>query len=456
MNIRKSIIRVFCANFFQLITSVIVGFFIPAVLSVENYAVLRTYVLYTTYVGVTHLGFTDGIYIKYGGKGLKEVDLHQIKAEHTFLIIEQVIVSCIIIALGGFGQSWLWVLIGLSILPINGYSFFKMFYQATGEFEIYTKFAYAYIGSYLCLNTFFAIILRSDVYWVYCLANILANVVVFVILEKNFLRKTKGIKAKYTPKLVDNIKIGVFVLVGNLIVTMFYAIDQWFVKGTMTDADFAYYAFAVSMMNLITILVNAISVTFYNFLALKPEKNKIIEIKTFLILLGPYASAAYFVLAGIIKIGLPKYIPALDIISVSFSAFPYIIVINALYVNLYKVNKIEKKYVKDLVIVLVIAVLLNCVAVLTRKDVYSIAMATTVSFVIWFFYCMRRFRFLAVNKKELIYLVFSMGLFLVCGHSMQWLAGGIVYVLGVFGVSIVLFRRLLLKQFEGIIKKVKG
>ena len=93
MSIGKSIARVFSANFLQLMSSIIVGFFVPAALSIEGYANLRTYTLYATYIGFTHFGFVDGMYIKYGGKNSYGISQQKLKGEHRFFIYEQLAVT---------------------------------------------------------------------------------------------------------------------------------------------------------------------------------------------------------------------------------------------------------------------------------------------------------------------------------------------------------------------------
>ena len=56
---------------------------------------------------------------------------------------------------------------------------------------------------------------------------------------------------------------------------LFYALDRWFIKLFFSVDDFAYYSFAISIMSVINLLINAVSVTFYNYLA----KNKIYGIE---------------------------------------------------------------------------------------------------------------------------------------------------------------------------------
>lgn len=456
MNIKKNIARVFSANFLQLMTSIIVGFYVPAVLSIEGYADLRTYTLYITYVGFTHFGFIDGMYIKYGGKDPDKIEAGALKAEHRVFCVQQILITMIALGIGLVLKEPLWILLGLSIIPINAYSFHRMFYQATGQFKLYTKYAYLYTGCYFAFNVFLAILLKTDNQWLYCLANLGSNVVAFLLLEIAFRRKMQHISIQYDRKeLWNHVQVGIYILIGNLAVNMFYSIDQWFVKGALTDTDFAFYAFSVSLLSLVNVLINAISVTFYNFLAQGVEKYKIAEIKTGLILLGTMGSGLFFALSAIVHLLLPKYIPSLEIVAISFMAIPYMMVINALYVNLYKVEKNEKLYLKEVVRMLIVATGLNALALLLRSGVQGIAMATTISFVLWFLYATRHFSYLKVTNKELVYLLFSGTLFLLCSHYFNWFLGVLIYCGGVTFVGIGLYKDMLKKWIEQILTKKK-
>ena len=453
MDIRKSIIKVFSANLLQLITSIVVGFFVPAALSIEGYADLRTYTFYIGYVGFLHLGFVDGMYIKYGGHSIREINRQNLKLEHYVMLISQLIISIGVLCLAYLAQSILWIFVALSIFPINMYSFYKMFYQATGEFDLYTRYAYVYSLSYLALNAVLAIVLKNDNPWLYCMTTLISNIIVCVALERHFQKNTSEISAdrrKIKQIVRDNIRVGFIVMWGNLAITMFYAIDQWFIKGFFTDADFAYYSFAVSMLNLINVLINAIAITFYNFLAREKDLDRIKSIKTMLIVLGTMASASYFVLAGIVNILLKKYIPSLSVISISFAAFPYIIVVNALYVNLYKVEKREKRYLKVVVQMLIVAALLNLLAVFTIGNIQGIALATTISFAIWFVYSIRDFNYLKASKKEIVYLLICFTSFFLCSQLLEWYLGGIIYVSIVLALNASLFKKMLLDQIRSI------
>lgn len=88
---------------------------------------------------------------------------------------------------------------------------------------------------------------------------------------------------------------------------IFYGLDRWFIKIFFTEYDFAYYSFAISMLNLINILINSISVIFYNYIAKDENKTIINNLKRYLLILGAFASLSYFGFAAVINIFIKIY-----------------------------------------------------------------------------------------------------------------------------------------------------
>lgn len=434
MSLKSNILRIFSANFLTMISGIIIGFVVPAVLSVDSYAYLKTYTFYLSYIGLLHLGFIDGMYIKYGGKELEFLDKREFKLEHRIFIIMQSIITIFFITLALYKNDIIIFLFALSIVPINTVSFYKLFYQSIGEFKKYANISYVYTLIYLITNVLLAIVFRSKNYIGYCITSILANGIVFLYLEYKFVREFTKIKVKYDRKVWNNIKVGFFILLGNLSVVMFYAIDRWFIKLFYTVNDFAYYSFAISMLNIINVLVGAISVTFYNYLAKDENEEKVKKLKRYFIILGAFASLGYFALAGIVSIILKKYMLSLNIIAISFAAYPYMIVINALYVNLYKARKNEKKYLKVVLLMVIISTIYNTIAMLLSKNSVAIAIATTLSFITWYIYSSRDFKYLKSTKNEIIYLVINLIVFLLSSNLLNWFLGGITY-LAIFLIS---------------------
>ena len=86
-------------------------------------------------------------------------------------------------------------------------------------------------------------------------------------------------------------------------------------------------------------------------------------LKKYLLIIGILSSGSYFVFKFIVSTFIEKYVPSLEIISILFAAFPAMIIINALYINLYKANKQEKKYVYTVVLMCILLILLNILGI---------------------------------------------------------------------------------------------
>ena len=60
---KKDIIKVFGTNLIKMLVAFISAFIIPMVLQVDDYGKFKLYTFYASYIGVTHLGYCDGIYL---------------------------------------------------------------------------------------------------------------------------------------------------------------------------------------------------------------------------------------------------------------------------------------------------------------------------------------------------------------------------------------------------------
>lgn len=450
MNLKKSILRVFSANFMQLISSLVVGFFVPAILSIEGYADLKTYTLYISYVGFFHLGFLDGLYIKYGGKKIGEVDKKVLKGEHNFFIIFQLIISMIVFVVSMFSKNIILFLFSISILPIMVYSFHKNIYQATGEFKKYSKAIYIYTICYMLLNILLAIVFKSQDYRLYCLVTFASNLIAAIIYETTFLIKYRKVRGEIPKDVIKNIKVGFFIMLGNLAVVALYGIDKWFIKWFLSTEDFAYYSFAVSMLNLINTLISAISITFYNYLFDNNSTEKIMKLKKYLVILGGGASLGYFALSFIVSTFIQKYIPALQIIAITFSNFPYMILINALFVNLYKINKNEKKYLASVVIMLIVSIIYNIIALVIFNNALAIAGATLLTLITWCTFSHFDLKNLYLEKKYIIYTsILTIG-FLISANLFNWLIGGIIYLIIWVLDTLIIYKEIVVEMIEMI------
>lgn len=441
MQLKKDLLKVFSSNFINLVIGIITGFLVPVFLSLDQYAFLKTFTLYIGYVGILHFGFIDGIYIKYGGKFENEIDNQKLKGEHKFLIVFQLIVTIFTCIMGFVLDDKILIAFSICILPMNMQTFFKFIYQALGEFDIYSRIMVLTPTLLLFVNLFNIFILRIDNFWPFVIGHILTYYVVFIGIEIYFLSKYKGIfyTIDYT-EVKKHFEIGSFIMIANLSSKFFYSIDRWFVKFALSIEDFAFYSFAISMMGVIKVLINSVTMTLYPYLARTQDKSKINKIKKYFLIIGTLSSGGYFAFAFIVNNFLQKYIPSLNVISILFAGYPAIIVINALYINLYKAQKREKKYASAVLKMLLVTVLLNFAAIIIHKSIFSIAIATTISFYIWYLYSSKDFPDLKIDIKEKIYLIMFFMTFLITSSYFSWWNGLLVYYIIIILINYLFYK----------------
>ena len=454
MQFKKDLLKVFSSNFINLLIGIINGFLIPAFLSLDYYASLKTFTLYLSYAGILHFGFIDGLYLKYGGKAENDLEVSKLKGEHKFLVFFQLIITVLATALGLILKDGILIAFAITILPLNIQTLYRFLYQALGDFNIYSKIMLLTPNLLLVLNLIIIFVLKINNYWPFVLANVLTYYIVFIGLEIYFLKKYKGISPLIDFKEIwSHFKVGIFIMIGNFASMFFYNADRWFVKFSLTSNDFAFYSFAISMMTVINTLINSVTMTFYPYLARDQDASKLQLLKKYLLIIGILSSGSYFVFKFIVSTFIEKYVPSLEIISILFAAFPAMIIINALYINLYKANKQEKKYVYTVVLMCIFSILLNILAILVHESNITIALATTIAFYIWYFYSAKDFSNLKHNINELFYLALYFITFYLCVEYLNWLLGLIAYYFIIIVVTLILYKKELILLLKDILKK---
>ncbi len=446
-----NIFRVVISNFFIMSSSIIIGFILPLILSVEAYGEYRLFIFYLTYIGIFHLGFVDAIYIKYGGMREEDINIGVYKKEHNIFYLYQVTITIFICFVSYLIRNNFLFLLSLAILPLNIGSFYKLFYQATGQFK-----KYGFINIMQALISLIMILIlvllgnkNSDHY---ITITILSYVFLLIIMEIDFFKYTKGKKAYTKLSVIQYNKIGIFILIGNFFVILISNFSGWIVEFYLKSKDFAHYSFAMSMMNIVLMVVSAISLTFYNYIAKKEDHKVLMLTKEILLIIGVFAGIVYFPLDFLVKKYFVEYVHSLDFIVGSFIMFPYIIVINVIVINLYKARKQERKYFKVVFFILLINVSLNIISFLLYKSIVSLAYATLLTYVLWYVYSAHyAFKFLKSSDKELIYLLSHFITFIICTNYFNWINGLVIYFIILLILTLILFNDI----FRKIILKLK-
>lgn len=443
------------SKFYQFWYNLITNFVLPKELSVESYATIKTFQLYVSYAGLFHFGFVDGMYLKYGGKNVKDIRGEDLKTNLSTLRFFEIFVTliCTIVAL--FLRREVLAFFALSILPLNLANYFKQLYQATGEFSLYGKIMNANTILIFFANMMWIYLIKTDNAQCFLLSNVIVYFIVWIALELNCRKLVAG-EHRGTSfslnELINNIKGGILLTVGNLSSVVLTSMDRWFVKALMTTLAFAQYSFAVSMENFMNVAVTPVTTTLYNYFCKATDEVKVRKARNYVMIFAALIVSCAFPARFILEVYLTKYIDSAKVMFLLFAAQIFYIVIKSIYVNLYKAQKKQSIYFIKLTAIIVVGFVFNVICYNLYKVKESFAVGTLLSAVCWYFLCLPDFKWIKYNTKEKLYPFIQTCAFLVCGFCFSAIPGFFIYIFEIMVVTWISFP----KETKFIINEAKN
>ncbi|SCN23745.1 hypothetical protein N3C_1473 [Clostridium sp. N3C] len=209
----------------------------------------------------------------------------------------------------------------------------------------------------------------------------------------------------------------------------------------MDTTAFALYSFAVSMENIINTFMTPITVTLYNYFCKDINIQNTKKLKNLVLIWGFIIIGAAFPLKWILENFLHKYIGAISVMFFLFAAQAFLVVIRGIYVNIYKAELKQSRYFKQMLIMITVGTILNGVLYTVFKSMWSIAVATLITSIIWLVICECESKDIRFNSSEYFAIILLLGSYLICGHKLSAIIGMIIYYAS--GVVIIL---LLMRQ----------
>lgn len=429
MKVLKNVINVALSNIASFGTSFIIGFILPAVLSLAEYGYYKEYTLYLSFAYLFNFGFNDGIYIKYGGKDQEMLDSGPINEEHNFVFVFQLVVMIIMISFSIMSNSIILGLFSIATFFVTLNTYHQNFLQAVGEFNIYSKGNIYKSIVYVVILLISILVLKKDDYVYYIVLNIISFLYLFLFYE---WKRKDGYGISFNWNILNKgslFKIGIFILLANMSLTFVGNVGNWVVNFGFTIEAFAQYSFQNSILNVILLIINAVGMVFYNVLSKNNSKFILKIIKELSLFLGILSGAAFFIFAVIIEKFLPAYIPAISYLSMTFIAIPYIMVSKILIANLYKVTRSEKKYFGDSLLYALMSVLFVVGVYLITNNIMAIALATSFCYIFWYMYTINfEYKFLKGGYKETLLMISHLVWFYICSNVLSNFIGFIGYL----------------------------
>ncbi len=454
-SLKKGMLIVFAANILNLVLSLARNFVLPKYLDVSVYADLKTFQLYTSYAGLAALGYIDGMYLKYGGKQTSEMNGKGFAKNLSTFRIFQLVLMVILVIAGTLMKDIIFITMAFSVAFLNLTDYFKCFFQAVGEFSYYSRIMNMSAILIFAVDIAVLILLGADNSAPYLISNVAVYAIVWLVLEVSLYKKS-SVKPVYSQfsfaELKKTTTSGFLLMIGLLMSNLLVGIDRWFVKFTFDDHSFAMYSFAASVLGFLSYASSPIAVTLYNYFCKERDKQNITFARGAICIFSVFLIACAFPVKFILEVYLDKYYASNTIMFVLFAGQALYILVKCYFINLYKANDKQNVFFKRVAVVLLLSAVSNIIFNAVFENMLVYAISTAVCAFVWLMLSCADFKEYRCTACEVLFVILSAVIFLICGLFLKSYVGFVVYVAMVLLLCLVFMK----KHFVYIWGIIKG
>lgn len=354
------------ANLIALAVSTLVVLIIPKLIGVEEYGYWQLYLFYSSYVGVFHFGWNDGIYLRYGGENYENLDKDKISSQFKFLLIIQMIIS-IVIAGTAFlvsndpNRKLILYMVSLCLVLTNSKVMLTFILQATYRIKAYARIILIDRLIYL-LFLFLLIVIGVRDFKLMIVADLVGKLISLaysayicrdIILFNNCKINFGDLEIKQT------ISGGFALMASNYIGMLIIGIVRFGIERHWDVTTFGKISLTLSASNLMLIFISALGIVIYPILR-RIDKDRLIDIymtireSLFIVLFG--LLILYYPIKFFLSNWLPNYADSLKYMSLVFPIFIFEGKMSLLINNFLKTIRKEKLMLRINVLMVVVSI----------------------------------------------------------------------------------------------------
>lgn len=315
------------AIFSQIISlccGLVTSLLLPKILGIEQFGYWQYFFLCSSYVGLLHFGFNDGVYLKLGGAKFSDINKQEYYPQLLLVSSFQ-----FVIALGISVYSYLFlanayqvVFYFLSIYTIveNIYKLLSFVLMATDKMRYYSQTVVIDKLFFLTLLFIFMVLLNHTSFESVIISYICARFIALLLVVKCFWKIFDfAILKKMFVKISlyntwKNMVQGISLTISNLLSTFIIGSGRFFVEYNWGISVFAKISFAISLSMFVLTFISQVGLVLFPYLCRmdKERQRQLLDILTFVV--GVFCLICFigFVPLSLgIKLWIPKYVDSL-------------------------------------------------------------------------------------------------------------------------------------------------
>lgn len=321
------------SNLIALIVSTIVVLIVPKLIGVEEYGYWQLYIFYSSYVGLLHFGWNDGIYLRYGGYEYDKLDKKLFFSQFISLITSQVILGILIYGFSSFyaidtNRGFIIKMVAIAMILSNSRLMLLFILQATNRIKEYARITMFDRIVYITLIIVFLILGVRD-FKLMIIADLIGkfgSLVYSMISCKEIVVNKISYFYCTVKETITNISVGIKLMFANIASMLIIGIVRFGIERTWDVATFGKVSLTLSISNMMMIFINAVGVVMFPILR-RTNQERLPSIysimRNFLMVLSLGALVFYYPFKTVISAWLPQYAESLLYMALLFPIFIY-------------------------------------------------------------------------------------------------------------------------------------
>lgn len=313
----ENVLYAFASQIVSLLLSVLMSLIVPKLLGVENYSYWQLFIFYVGYVGFSHFGLTDGVYLKLGGQKYENLDYSLYKSQLILSLLIQLLIAIVIISAAVCSRLEYDRVIVITcamvyMLVFNATGYLGYIFQAVNETRKYS-ISIMLDRALFIVAVLAAFVLKSDNYLYFIIFYTVSKggALVYCCWEARQLIRAKTILTVDTAKIMlSNISVGAKLLLANIASTLILGIGRMVIDASWGITTFGKISFSLSLTSFFLQFISQISMVLFPTLRQVNEESQVKLYEIIRDVIGtvlPLTFVAYYPMKLILGRWLPNY-----------------------------------------------------------------------------------------------------------------------------------------------------
>lgn len=314
----RNISYAFTAQFFTLVVNLLMTLIVSKILGVEQFSYWQLFIFYSGYVGLLHFGLTDGVYLRYGGIALDEMEASIIGAQMRLMMLIQFLISSIVIlivSLNGFSDRGIvWLCIAIYLVLANLFWYLGYIFQAANETKVYS-FAIIIVKTLFIIFTFILIFLRTKIFIPFIAAFLISHLIgtLYIVWKgRRFFCAPRIALHRTIHQAWENIRVGINLTIANIASSLILGVGRMMIDAAQGITTFGMVSLALSLTNFFLQFISQVSLVMFPMLR-KFDQQRQKQIYMQLRKLLSYALCGIMVLYAPTRFILARWLPQYEL-----------------------------------------------------------------------------------------------------------------------------------------------